>query len=572
MSAVARSARRAPSSRAQSRRSSRRPLERRPAGDRGRPRRPPAARLPHAHRPRRRSRRSDAEATQGRASSTRYRRELTPLSTVGTAGHIDHGKTWLVRALTGRTPTDCPRSRGADLDRPRLRAARASRRPPLSVIDVPGHERFVRTMVAGATGIDLFLLVSTRARAPASDPRAPGDPSPARNRAGSRRGHEGRRGGHGRVELVVEEARELVPGAEVVAVSAKTGDGLDELRAALGRRRPRGCTLDRATRIVGRPRSRCAARHRRHGTLWSGSSARETAAGRALGPATCASQRPGARPRRRARRSRGSASPSAFRASSGGRSRAERRWSSPARTRSRYGSTSRSRSSTRSPTPRVSTFTSGQRACRTRLVAVGERWASSASSSPVVAAQGDRVILRGETTVGGGIVLDPAPPRHATGAPHARAWGRSLPRSRRRSSSRRCATFRRRPRRLLRAGPWVFSAEWLAEPEDEAGRIAAADADRSRHPLRRSRVGRHRLAPGARAARRQALPPGRVASLAQREAAATTLEATLEPAGARRRSRTPSSLASSRRTGGSSARRRLRHRPAGVRGRERTWL
>src|SRR4026209_603358 len=80
--------------------------------------------------------------------------------TVGTAGHIDHGKTALVRALTGKD-TDRLReehARGissgrgcAPLDLPDGRR--------LSVVDVPGHERFVRTMVAGATGIDLFLLV-----------------------------------------------------------------------------------------------------------------------------------------------------------------------------------------------------------------------------------------------------------------------------------------------------------------------------------------------------------------------------------------------------------------------------
>src|SRR5690349_13662889 len=80
--------------------------------------------------------------------------------TLGTAGHIDHGKTTLVEALTGTNTDRLPeeQERGisialgyAQLDLP------SGRR--LSVVDVPGHERFVRTMVAGATGIDLFLLV-----------------------------------------------------------------------------------------------------------------------------------------------------------------------------------------------------------------------------------------------------------------------------------------------------------------------------------------------------------------------------------------------------------------------------
>src|SRR6266511_575763 len=80
--------------------------------------------------------------------------------TLGTAGHIDHGKTVLVRALTGvdtdRLPEEQRRGISIELGFARLElpSGRA-----LSVVDVPGHERFVRTMVAGATGIDLFLLV-----------------------------------------------------------------------------------------------------------------------------------------------------------------------------------------------------------------------------------------------------------------------------------------------------------------------------------------------------------------------------------------------------------------------------
>src|SRR4029077_15164904 len=79
---------------------------------------------------------------------------------VGTAGHIDHGKTALVRALTGvdtdRLPEEKRRGitidlRFAPLDLPNIGVA--------GVVDVPGHEAFVRTMLAGATGIDLALLV-----------------------------------------------------------------------------------------------------------------------------------------------------------------------------------------------------------------------------------------------------------------------------------------------------------------------------------------------------------------------------------------------------------------------------
>src|SRR5262249_9394319 len=78
---------------------------------------------------------------------------------LGTAGHIDHGKTTLVKALTGidcdRLPEEKARGITIDIGFARLEL------PPyhLGVVDVPGHERFVKNMLAGATGIDLALLV-----------------------------------------------------------------------------------------------------------------------------------------------------------------------------------------------------------------------------------------------------------------------------------------------------------------------------------------------------------------------------------------------------------------------------
>jgi selenocysteine-specific elongation factor len=156
--------------------------------------------------------------------------------TVGTAGHIDHGKTWLVRALTGkdtdRLPEEQARGISIDLGYAPLDLLDGRR---LSLIDVPGHERFVRNMVAGASGIDLFLL--------AIDAGEGARPQTREHLAIVRLlGIE-----HGvvaitkvdvvdaeLVELVAEEARELVPGAEVVVTSAKTGQGLEDLREALG--------------------------------------------------------------------------------------------------------------------------------------------------------------------------------------------------------------------------------------------------------------------------------------------------------------------------------------------------
>jgi selenocysteine-specific elongation factor len=83
-----------------------------------------------------------------------------PSLVLGTAGHIDHGKTALITLLTG-TNTDRlreERERGISIELGYAQLELPSGRR-LSVVDVPGHERFVRTMVAGATGIDVFLLV-----------------------------------------------------------------------------------------------------------------------------------------------------------------------------------------------------------------------------------------------------------------------------------------------------------------------------------------------------------------------------------------------------------------------------
>ena len=79
---------------------------------------------------------------------------------VGTAGHIDHGKTSLVRALTGVDTDRLPeeRRRGISIELGYAYATRALGEP-LGFIDVPGHERLVHTMVAGAGGVDFALLV-----------------------------------------------------------------------------------------------------------------------------------------------------------------------------------------------------------------------------------------------------------------------------------------------------------------------------------------------------------------------------------------------------------------------------
>src|SRR5687768_6242614 len=201
--------------------------------------------------------------------------------TVGTAGHIDHGKTWLVRALTGtdtdRLPEERARGISIDLGYAPLQLAPgtegAARR--LSVVDVPGHERFVRTMVAGATGIDLFLLVVDAAEGA----RAQTHEHLAIIRL---LGLE-----HGVVavtkadavdaetlELALAEAHELVPEAEALPVSAKAGPGVDGRRAALARAadRVRGHASPGGTRLfVDRIFTLRGIGTIATGTLWSGS-------------------------------------------------------------------------------------------------------------------------------------------------------------------------------------------------------------------------------------------------------------------------------------------------------------
>ena len=79
---------------------------------------------------------------------------------VGTAGHVDHGKTALVRALTGvdtdRLQEEKARGISIDLGFAYVPAPDGN---ILGFVDVPGHERFIRNMLAGATGIDFVLLV-----------------------------------------------------------------------------------------------------------------------------------------------------------------------------------------------------------------------------------------------------------------------------------------------------------------------------------------------------------------------------------------------------------------------------
>jgi selenocysteine-specific elongation factor len=158
---------------------------------------------------------------------------------LGTAGHIDHGKTSLVRALTG---IDCDRlpeekQRGITIDIGFAHLDLGDCR--LGIVDVPGHERFVKNMLAGATGVDLAMLVVSAKESVKPQTREHLD---ILRLLGLR---------HGLVavtmcdlvdettrEVVELEIRELVQGtflenAPIVPTSAHTGVGIDQLRATL---------------------------------------------------------------------------------------------------------------------------------------------------------------------------------------------------------------------------------------------------------------------------------------------------------------------------------------------------
>lgn len=158
---------------------------------------------------------------------------------VGTAGHIDHGKTSLVRALTGidadRLPEEKERGITIDLGFADLDLGDVH----VGFVDVPGHERFVKNMLAGAHGIDAVALVIAADEGVMPQTREHFDI--ARLLAvgsGLVVITKGDAVDEELLWLVREEAEELVAGsfldgAPVVTTSARTGAGLDELRARL---------------------------------------------------------------------------------------------------------------------------------------------------------------------------------------------------------------------------------------------------------------------------------------------------------------------------------------------------
>jgi selenocysteine-specific elongation factor len=161
---------------------------------------------------------------------------------VGTAGHIDHGKTALVKALTGidadRLEEEKRRGITIDLGFAHLDLTPALR---LGFVDVPGHERFIKNMLAGVGGIDLVLFVIAADESIKPQTREHFDIC---RLLGIRRGIIALTKADlvdddilGLVRLEVEEmvAGSFLESAPIVPVSSTTGAGLDDLRRELAR-------------------------------------------------------------------------------------------------------------------------------------------------------------------------------------------------------------------------------------------------------------------------------------------------------------------------------------------------
>jgi selenocysteine-specific elongation factor len=398
--------------------------------------------------------------------------------TVGTAGHIDHGKTWLVRALTGkdtdRLPEEQKRGISIDLGYAPLELPDGRR---LSLVDVPGHERFVRNMVAGATGIDLFLLVIDAAEG--ARPQTHEHLAILRL-LGIDRGvvavTKADAVDEETLDLALAEAQELLPEAEAVAVSAKTGAGLDELRAALARvadgtERPRD---DGATRLyVDRVFTLRGIGTVVTGTLWSGTIGEGDGLRiepRGLG-ARVRSVQVHDRPVERAEAGQrvAVALPGIERDRIARGDALVAAGSFPVTYRLDIALEELE------DVPAAVTVHLGTADVPARVVRNG-RYAQLRLERPVVAARGDRVVLRARSTVAGGVVLDPLPPRRLDPERLGRVERGEVGATVYEPVRAETLSHLGEPAGVERAGDWVFSTEWLDGLREQfRADLAAAD-------------------------------------------------------------------------------------------------
>ncbi len=360
---------------------------------------------------------------------------------IGTAGHIDHGKTALVRALTGVDTDRLPeeKRRGitialgfAPLELPGIGA--------VGVVDVPGHEAFVRTMLAGASGVDCALLViaadegvmpQTREHLRILQLLAVDRAVVALTKSDLAES--------AMLELVADDVRALLDGtplqdAAIVPVSAKTGAGVETLRGALAmalesRRSRDGADLWRMP--IDRVFSVAGVGTVVTGTTWSGV-VRVGETVRVL-PGELAARVRGLERHGGAVDEAGAGARLAI-ALAGIEREAIHAGATLVREGDPWLPSLRARADVAlaadAPTVGVRTrlrFHLGTAECGARLVARGgpllpgeRRAVRLALDAPMVLRTGDRFVLRGgapHTTIGGGVITDPAPT-----TPRVRPW------------------------------------------------------------------------------------------------------------------------------------------------------
>ena len=358
---------------------------------------------------------------------------------IGTAGHIDHGKTSLVKALTG---VDADRlkeekERGITVD-----LGFAYKPLPdgdvLGFVDVPGHEKLVRNMLAGATGIDHVMLVVAADDGPMPQTREhlailrPAGPGARRGgadqvRPASRRSGWPRR----RPRCARLLAGTALADAPILPVSSVTGEGIAALLAAPATRRARRWRPRRAAGAVppgGGPQLH-AGRHRhgghRHGGRRPGGGGRPADAVAAR-PGGARARHPCAEPRRPASGHAGQR----LALNLAGVDKADVRRGDWVVADALHAPTQRLDARVQllagesqaagaldagAPAPgrrgrRRARGAAGRRSRRTRRAA---RWCSWSLDRPIGALHGDRFILRDQSalrTLGGGVVIDAFPP------------------------------------------------------------------------------------------------------------------------------------------------------------------